>query len=631
MTERYTREAIIQAKEINQESIEWNRPLVKGVTIDGESSLDLDDAFWIEEIDDGAILSVHIADVSERIPIGSALDREAIARVHTRYFINNNLPMLPRILSENQLSLMERQPRPTLTFKLMVSHEGHVQGFEILETCLLSQKRFTYSQADYAISNPSSKWHELLKSCQSWAQILYGRRRDNGSIGGMRTMVGFYLDENGRLVESSESQYHSHQIIQEFMIATNTAAAQWLVDGDCLALYRNHTAKEIAPGQGAMLKALALLGSPDALRARLSSWLNRAEYSPYVIGHFALNLPAYGHFTSPIRRLADLVNHRLIKARLHGESAPYTKQGLESLSGHINQVVIGEDERSRSQYREEAKQALQAQLEKGVGFSELEAKDLGRLIKYADGGLNPALKEEVCTRLNQGKLQVQDLYFLLVRGDDDALKEKILSRLENEVQDAASALAIAVTQEASWEGMEYQELQQGGLFYAWVEIIVAQELRTTIAPGSATRKQSARHRACWLWLESWLKGLLVGPEERVVPKVEPVITETKPEVPHDIIEVTEEQSPTILEQKLSKPLADGQNHVGVLFEICQAIGMGTPIFEPVDLEQGYCWVCRFEWEGRILEGTGTANKKMLAKHRAAMAVLEQLKSGEKQH
>jgi ribonuclease R len=91
----------------------WQRPQVEGITIDGPDSRDLDDAIWIEPTATGAILSVHIADVSELVAIGSILDKVAIARTTTQYFKNGNAPMLPRPLSEDKLSLLKFQNRPT--------------------------------------------------------------------------------------------------------------------------------------------------------------------------------------------------------------------------------------------------------------------------------------------------------------------------------------------------------------------------------------------------------------------------------------------------------------------------------------------------------------------------------------
>ena len=169
------------------------------------------------------------------------------------------------------------------------------------------------------------------------------------------------------------------------MIAANTAAAQWLADRDQPALYRNHTAKAIAPGQDDMLQALFVAGSAKAIRQRLQSWLNRAEYGPALIGHFALNLPAYGHFTSPIRRVADLINHRIIKALLRGEESPYSKQDLEELGSHINETVLEEDRKTTTFFKDRAKQELQEKLESEESFDGLSEKDFSRLLKHTEG------------------------------------------------------------------------------------------------------------------------------------------------------------------------------------------------------------------------------------------------------
>ena len=117
-------------------------------------------------------------------------------------------------------------------------------------------------------------------------------------------------------------RHRSHLLIQEFMILANRAVAQWLADQDIPALYRNHTARAISPDRETMNQTLMTLGSGAAIRKRLTSWLNRAEYGPALVGHFALNLPAYCHFTSPIRRLADLINHRIVKALLKQQDSP---------------------------------------------------------------------------------------------------------------------------------------------------------------------------------------------------------------------------------------------------------------------------------------------------------------------
>ena len=186
-----------------------------------------------------------------------------------------------------------------------------------------------------------------------------------GSISWIEVGKGQYLDEDGKLTSADKMRFHSQVIIMEMMVLANTAIANWLSERDIPALYRNHTAKTIAPGQDKILEALRVLGSEKAIRDRLTQYLNRAEYSSSLVGHFALNLGAYTHFTSPIRRLADLINHRIIKAELRGEASPYSKKELDTLAAHINETVREDDRRSEAHHKAKAKAMIQSQIESG--------------------------------------------------------------------------------------------------------------------------------------------------------------------------------------------------------------------------------------------------------------------------
>lgn len=595
--------ALAQAQQIAQASCTWERPQVQGVTIDGPTSLDLDDAIWVEERGSEAVLSVHVADVAAWVPMGSVLDHDAIARVCTRYHRSGNSPMFPPALSEGCFSLQEGQLRPTLTIELVLQSDGQISDCNIFESQLISRKRFSYDQADGAIASPADPWHPQLQSCQQWAQRLNQHRREAGAMGGMETLSGAFLDENGRLVSDPDARYQSHQVIAEFMIAANTAVAQWLAQADCPALYRNHTAKEIAPGQDVMLQALLVLGSAQAIRNRLQNWLNRAEYGAALIGHFALNVWAYGHFTSPIRRLADLVNHRIIKAQLRGEEMPYSKLDLENLSGHINQTTMAETQAVQTYYRNKAKAELRHQLASEEGFATLSEKALSRLLKHAEGSLPAALAEEVRSRLSQGQLQVLDYYLLLFKGQDADLKQSVLAYLEGEIQDAASLLSLAVTQEAAWSELNYTELRQGKQFLAWTEIEIEGKLQTTVQPGQASRKQMARHLACWQWIDRFIQGQLVGERGAWATNEEPISQE---------VEDTHQPS---------APFEASQNYIGTLLELCQAKGWEHPIFEFEAQDSGFSCLCRLGYEGREVEGVAIAPQKKKAKQQAAREVL----------
>lgn len=615
---RFPKAALSQAKTISTQSLQYDRPQVQGITIDGPTSLDLDDAIWIEPTDTGAIAQIHISDVSEHIPPGTPLDQSAIASTQTRYHAKGNDPMLPRILSENALSLVEGQPRATLTFELTLAHDGSVTHCNIYESWLISAKRFSYTQADYAISSPKLRWHPTLKLMQDWTQKLNQRRQATGALGAMSVFgKNLYLDEEGRITANPNARFHSHRIIEELMIAANTAAAQWLADRDQPALYRNHTAKAIAPGQDDMLQALMVAGSATAIRKQLQGWLNRAEYGPTLIGHFALNVPAYGHFSSPIRRVADLINHRVIKALIRGEDSPYTKADLEALATHINATIKEEDERSRTYFKEKAKEELQQTLESEANFAGLSEKEFSRLLKHTDGELPSALVEEVRSRLEQDRLVVLDYYLLLIRGSDRELQELVLSHLKAKVQDAASVLSMATITEEDWEGLEYTELSQDGPFLAWAEVSVAGELRTTMGPGCDRKKQSAKHRACHVWLTAFVRGELVGINARVVPEL--------PEVEQPVAagESKEDVRSQKLRAILEKPLVDGQNHVGRLIEICQLMGWELPVFEFEDRgDEGF--YCQCSCDAGVV-GDAIAGKKKLSKQRAAMGVLQLMK------
>jgi ribonuclease R len=142
-TLQFPPQAIAQSHSLTLQPDRWQRPQVEGITIDGPDSRDLDDAIWIEPTDTGAVLSVHIADVSELVAIGSILDKVAIARTTTQYFKNGNAPMLPRPLSEDKLSLLEYQDRPTLTVRVTLNHKAEIEQTEIFESWLRSRRKFS--------------------------------------------------------------------------------------------------------------------------------------------------------------------------------------------------------------------------------------------------------------------------------------------------------------------------------------------------------------------------------------------------------------------------------------------------------------------------------------------------------
>ncbi|KAI9129514.1 ribonuclease catalytic domain-containing protein [Acaryochloris sp. CCMEE 5410] len=603
----------------------WNRPQVKGITIDGPTSRDLDDAIWIEATESGAVLSVHIADVSELVEMGSILDKVALSRTVTRYFSNGNAPMLPRPLSEDKLSLLEGKARPTVTVQVTLDPNAQMVDVKLFESWLVSQKRFTYAEASQPKS--STPFQNTLEMAHLWASHLYRNRLTSGSIGATQTAQGQWLTEEGSLIQGK--LHPSHILIQEFMILANLAVAQWLADQDIPALYRNHTARAIAPDRETMYQTLLTLGSNAAIRQRLHSWMNRAVYSPVLIGHFALNLPAYCHFTSPIRRVADLINHRIVKARLKQQDLPYTQSELAELGQHIAQVKDEHKEQASEFFKAAHQKVYQEQLQTPEDLANLSGKEFTRLLKYAveSQGVDH-LRSELVNRLDAEQLAVQDLYLLLFQSKELELHQQVIQYLSGHIHDAASVITIASNREGNWEAFKYLEAENKPPFHVWLEVNISGDSITTIRPATHSRKQPARHHACLMWLEAYLQNSLVTPEARVQPPLPEDQLSSKASAPSNNSAASLSKA---MQTALMKPLSGGQNFVGMLLDVCQTLRWENPEYEMGSSDDWFICKCELDVLGERLEGSGVAKKKKLAKSLAAKEVLEQVRELAPQH
>ena len=603
----------------------WQRPQVEGITIDGPTSRDLDDAIYLEATPTGAIASIHIADVAELVTVGSPLDKVALARAETRYLRRGNLPMLPHALSEDKLSLLEDQPRPTLTIQITLNHQAEIQTTDIFESWIISAKRFSYEEADQICQRPEHPFSELLQLCQSWAERLNQERRSQGAIGGLFNASGFWVDENGAVMIHEGKLFHAQMIIQEFMILANRAVAHWFAERDVLALYRNHTARTIAPEREQIMQALLTTGSMELIRQKLQNWLNKAEYNPTLVGHFALNLTAYCHFTSPIRRLADLLNHRIIKALIHEQPHPYRKVELEQLCTYIATHSQEEEEATKAFHKQRRQQSYQDQLQGSEATTALVAlsdKEFGNIVKHAakENNFEP-IQAAAMLRLEQEQLSVQSLYLLLIHSGDTALQHRILAALRQRPEDATSVLVLAIDQEPSWESLDYVEASQDlPPFLFWVEVSVAGQVTTTQSPAQSQRKQTARHLACLSWLEAYVSDELVSPPQRQQPTL-PRLTTPQLEANEPAQTVVPAAHPTLRE-----PLEDGANFVGLLQELSQSLGWALPAYQFTGASPDFVCTCTVLIQEQTFIGKGTASQKKKAKHVASKEMLIQLKS-----
>ncbi len=330
------------------------------VTIDGADARDFDDAVHVAALPDGGWrLQVAIADVSHYVRphgqgYGGALDREAQTRGNSWYFPTSVVPMLPEALSNGLCSLKPGEDRLVVLVEIPFSATGHPGQPRFALAVLRSAARLTYDQvkaclldadreARAALCRENARGEEVL-AMLARAFALYAKlrhmRQARGSLDFDIPEAAWRLDEAGRVAWfGTRVRHDAHRLIEEFMIAANEAVARHLQSLDIPFLYRVHPVPEAEKLEHlhAMLTAAGLDIPPrqpgtafmhsvlTAVRGTAGEYLvNRlclrampqARYQPENEGHYGLGSHAYCHFTSPIRRYADLLTHRALKAAL---------------------------------------------------------------------------------------------------------------------------------------------------------------------------------------------------------------------------------------------------------------------------------------------------------------------------
>jgi ribonuclease R len=343
------------------------------VTIDPPDARDHDDAVWAGTDDDagnpdGHVVLVAIADVAHYVTPGSALDKEALKRGNSAYFPDRVVPMLPEELSADLCSLKEGVDRPCLVARMVFDRHGRKKSHTFLRAVMRSAARLTYAQAQAAFDgNPHAGMTETVKKTladlwEAYKSLTVARNlRDPLDLDLPERRV--ILGEDGKVASIAyRERLESMKLIEEFMVLANVAAAEALEKAKTPLIYRVHDtpSKEklfafsdflrtlnisFAKGQvvqpGTFNRILAgAKGSPHekvmndvVLRSQA-----QAIYDPANIGHFGLNLAKYAHFTSPIRRYADLIVHRaLIRSFNFGEGGLSDREmaGLGATAEHI--------------------------------------------------------------------------------------------------------------------------------------------------------------------------------------------------------------------------------------------------------------------------------------------------------
>lgn len=329
------------------------------VTIDGETAKDFDDAVEVRILPNGNyLLGVHIADVAHYVTEGSELDKEAFERGTSVYFPGRAVPMLPERLSNGICSLNPRVERLTFSVDIEIDRRGRFVDRKVYKSVIRTKERMTYTNVNAILTARTPELEERygylipeFERMHELYEVLRKRREARGSIDFDLPEAEVMLDETGDITAIRATERNvAHRLIEEFMLAANEVVATELVMANQPGLYRVHQqpdpqkledlkailkefkltlrgdVEEIRPGElQRVLKAVA--GTPEErfLTNIVLRSMKRAFYFEESLGHFALGLEHYCHFTSPIRRYPDLIIHRRLaelvaNGPLYGES-----------------------------------------------------------------------------------------------------------------------------------------------------------------------------------------------------------------------------------------------------------------------------------------------------------------------
>ncbi len=335
------------------------------ITIDGEDAKDFDDAVYLEgsEKDNNYKLYVAIADVSYFVGDDSYLDKEALKRGNSTYFPKTVYPMLPEMLSNNLCSLLPKKNRFAMVCEMDIDNKGKIIGTKIYKGSIKTFGRLTYNETHKYLTmgflagkaRTDNEFNELdeklspikdmLLNMKRLAEILRDKRIKNGGLDFDSLSGKVILGENNEVISViPEPRNFVHDLIEDFMIAANCAVARFIESKKVPSIYRVHE----KPDEDKVKEFLKILKYfkfsfpeklPDKVKdyqtmlnklkeTPLSSFLEQAflrsmkiaVYSPVNIHHFGLALKSYTHFTSPIRRYADLMVHRILKWILYNDN-----------------------------------------------------------------------------------------------------------------------------------------------------------------------------------------------------------------------------------------------------------------------------------------------------------------------
>lgn len=408
---------------------DWRGKLV--ITIDPADAKDHDDALWVARHGRGWSLAVHIADVSHYVKPGGVMDVEAVERGNSTYLADRVLPMLPVELSNGICSLKPDVDRLTKCVWMDISPEGEVRKVRFFDAVIHSRAKLSYEQAQAILDGrPAPEGSEkgleqMVREGWNMAAVLRAKRFREGALDLEMPEIRVLLDEEGRATRVEPVEHTaSHQLVEECMLAANEAVGRLLRERQKPAVFRIHEDPDPArlldytetaklhgyhPGDLTNRAHIQKLldsskGTPEEhiIKLGLLKSLKRAAYAPDPLGHYGLAKADYCHFTSPIRRYADLIVHRALQPLLENPPKPVDRTASYAALGGVARH-LSETERTAAEAESESRQLkLLEYLTHVTGLAEppvfdglvTDARPMGLMVEVPAMGLKGVVKRE---------------------------------------------------------------------------------------------------------------------------------------------------------------------------------------------------------------------------------------------
>ena len=342
---------------------------IKTFTIDPHDAKDFDDALSFNELENGHIeVGVHIADVSHYVRPGTAMDTEALKRSNSVYLVDRVVPMLPEQLSNLVCSLRPNEEKFTFSAVFEIDEKGKVYNEWFGKSVIYSDRRFAYEDAQKIIEGADGDFKEEILFLDKVAKFLRKKRLDNGAMNIESSEMRFKLDEEGHPIEVViKTSKDANKLIEEFMLLANRRVATFISNKKkgqekIPFIYRCHdkpdTAKielfnlfvkkfgyevetenpeKISKNINALLEDIRYKNEFELIQTMAIRSMSKATYETTNIGHYGLAFDNYTHFTSPIRRYADLMVHRILQEELLEKKHRYNNE-LDDVCKRISRM-----------------------------------------------------------------------------------------------------------------------------------------------------------------------------------------------------------------------------------------------------------------------------------------------------